>query len=93
MVWRSWNNAACTVALATGRYRSGHDQVLAVVVEMVKQEVMRSKKRGVEKEEEAHGKGVVCERGQVVRGGRRRRRRMWKARCLPMHVIGRWWQT
>ena len=75
--------SACSVALASGKYRWRHDQVLAVVVEeMVQQEVMRSRKSGVEKEEEeAHGREVVfVKEGQVVRGGRRRR---WKASSLP----------
>ena len=48
---------------------------------MVQQEVMRWRKRGVEKEEEeAHGKEVVLvKEGQVVRGGKRR---WWKASGL-----------
>ena len=54
--------------------------MLAVVVEMVQQEVMRSRKRGVEKEEEAHEREVLfVKEGQAVRGGRTR----WKARGLP----------
>ena len=73
--------SACSVALAAGRYRWQQDQVLAVVMDMVQQEVMGSRKMGVEKEQEARGREVVfVKEGQVVRGGRRRR---WKARSLP----------
>ena len=43
--------SACSVALAAGRYRWWHDQVLAVVMDMVKQEVMRYRERGVLKED------------------------------------------
>ena len=43
----------CSLVLAAGRYRWGHDGVLAVIVEMVQQEMI-SRER-VEKEEEAMG--------------------------------------
>ena len=58
----------CSVALAAGRYRWRHDQVLAVVVEIVQQEVIRPRKRSTEDEEEAHEREVVCKRGP---GGKR----------------------
>ena len=64
-MWRSGTNAACTeciaysVALAAGRYRWHLDQVLTVGVKMVQQKVMILRKRGVEKEEETHGREVL----------------------------------
>ena len=58
--------------------------MLAVVVEMAHQE-LRSRKRGVEKEEEADGREVVLvKEGSVVRGGRRRRM-WWKAKGLLIY--------
>ena len=73
-------------ALAAGRYRWWHDQVLVVVVEMVQQEVMRSRKRGVEEEEEAQGREVLfVKESQVVRGG--------KQEVCQMYMISRWWNT
>ena len=61
--------SACSVTLIAGRCRWWHNQALAVEAEMVQEEVMRSRKRGVE-EEEANGReaGVVCEIGP---GGKR----------------------
>uniref|UniRef100_UPI00358F9524 uncharacterized protein n=1 Tax=Myxine glutinosa TaxID=7769 RepID=UPI00358F9524 len=42
--------SARSVALAPGTYKWRHDQVLAVVVEMVQQEVMRSREKGADVE-------------------------------------------